>query len=142
MMGVDPTGVLFLCVANSARSQMAEGFARTMAPPGVAIYSAGSAPGGLNQYAVRVMAELGIDITGQRSKSTDEIPKGEIGTVVTLCAEEVCPVFPGNVRRFHWPVQDPVAAAGADEEIIVGFRRVRDQIKSLVSKVFPQNRGG
>ena len=141
-MGVDPTGVLFLCVANSARSQMAEGFARTMAPPGVAIYSAGSAPGGLNPYAVRVMAEVGVDITGQRSKSTDEIPKGEIGTVVTLCAEEVCPVFPGNVRRFHWPLQDPVAAAGAGEEIIVGFRRVRDQIKSLVSQVFPQNQAG
>jgi arsenate reductase len=141
MMGAEPTGVLFLCVANSARSQMAEGFARTMAPPGVAIYSAGSMPGGVSPYAVRVMDEVGIDITGQRSKSTDEIPKYEIGTVVTLCAEEVCPVFPGGVRRFHRPLQDPVAAVRANEDIVDGFRRVRDQIRSLVSEIFRQCQG-
>lgn len=135
-MKVNRRGILFLCVANSARSQMAEGFARTMAPPGVAVYSAGSLPGGLNPYAVKVMQEVGIDISGQRSKSTDEIPKAEIGTVVTLCAEEVCPVFPGGVRRLHRPLKDPVAAMEAGEDVVDGFRRVRDQIQSVVSQLF------
>ena len=106
-------GVLFLCVANSARSQMAEGLARAVAPRDVEIYSAGSAPAGVNPFAREVMQEVGIDISSQRSKSIEEIPAEHIGTVVTLCAEEVCPVFPGKVRRLEWPLQDPAAARGS-----------------------------
>ena len=124
------TGVLFLCVANSARSQMAEGLARAVAPKGREIYSAGSAPTHLNPFAREVMQELGIDISSHRSKAIDEIPSARIGTVITLCAEEVCPVFPGNVERFHWPFEDPAAAKGSDEEVRKEFRRIRDQIRT------------
>ena len=99
--------ILFLCVANSARSQMAEGLARAMLGPEVTVESAGSAPSRLNPLAVEAMAELGIDISGQRSKPVDEIDTDGLDLVVTLCAEEVCPVLPGRVRRLHWPVADP-----------------------------------
>lgn len=121
-------GLLFLCVANSARSQMAEGLARAMAP-GLEVWSAGSAPTRPNPYAVEVMREVGIDIGGHRSKGIDEIPRDRVGTVITLCAEEVCPVLPGDVRRLHWPFEDPAAATGSRDEILAAFRRVRDQIR-------------
>ncbi|MFQ5745411.1 MAG: arsenate reductase ArsC, partial [Acidobacteriota bacterium] len=129
-------GILFLCVANSSRSQMAEGFARQMAPPGVEVFSAGSAPGTVNPHAIAMMREVGIDISGHRSKSVDEIPRERIGTVVTLCAEEVCPVFPGNARRLHWPLEDPAAATGPEEEVLTAFRRVRDQIRVALEQHF------
>ncbi|RMG44151.1 MAG: bifunctional hydroxymethylpyrimidine kinase/phosphomethylpyrimidine kinase [Acidobacteria bacterium] len=128
-----PRGILFLCVANSARSQMAEGLARAMAPPGVEIYSAGSAPATVHPVAVEVMREIGIDISGHRSKSIDEIPKERIGTVVTLCAEEVCPIFPGDVRRLHWPLEDPAAVGGGPDEVRAAFRRVRDRIREKLA---------
>ena len=131
-----PTGVLFLCVANSARSQMAEGLARSVAPKGREIYSAGSAPTHLNPFVREVMQELGIEISSHRSKAIDEIPPDRIGTVITLCAEEVCPVYPGNVQRFHWPFEDPAAATGSDEEIRQEFRRVRDQIRGKIGEFF------
>ncbi|MGH7543841.1 MAG: arsenate reductase ArsC [Gemmatimonadota bacterium] len=121
-------GVLFLCVANSARSQMAEGLARRLAPPGTRVYSAGSEPGTVNPLAVRAMAEIGVDISDHRSKSVDEIPVDRVDVVVTLCAEEVCPVFPGPVRRLHWPVDDPVRAGGSEAERLDAFRRARDEI--------------
>lgn len=101
------TTILFMCVANSARSQMAEGLARDMMGAGVTVLSAGSAPATVNPYAIEAMAELGIDISGHRSKSVDEIDPAAIDLVVTLCAEEVCPVLPGRVRRLHWPIADP-----------------------------------
>ncbi len=129
-------GILFLCVANSARSQMAEGLARALAPGGVEVFSAGSAPTTLNPHAVAVMRELGIDISGQRSKSIDEIPVDRIHTVITLCAEEVCPVFPGTVRRLHWPIDDPAAARGTDAEIREAFRRARDEIRERLAGLF------
>lgn len=134
--GSDRTGLLFLCVANSSRSQMAEGFARTMASEGVAVLSAGSSPTALNPLAVEAMKEVGIDISGHRSKSVDEIPRETIGTVVTLCAEEVCPVFGGEVARFHWPFEDPAAATGDHDERLDAFRRVRDQIRKKVEAFF------
>ena len=121
-------GILFLCVANSARSQMAEGLARRLAPPGIQVYSAGSEPGSVNPLAVRAMAEIGVDISGHRSKSVDEIPVDRVDVVVTLCAEEVCPVFPGPVRRLHWPVDDPARAGGSEAERLEAFRRTRDEI--------------
>ncbi|MCG8588930.1 MAG: arsenate reductase ArsC [Proteobacteria bacterium] len=125
---------LFLCVANSARSQMAEGLARSLAPPGVAVHSAGSEPGTLNPYAVRAMAEIGIDLSAHVSKGLDAIALDRIGLVVTLCADEVCPVFPGDVRRLHWPFPDPAAVEGSDAEILAGFRAVRDQIRARLER--------
>ncbi|PKQ05837.1 MAG: low molecular weight phosphatase family protein [Alphaproteobacteria bacterium HGW-Alphaproteobacteria-11] len=124
------TTILFMCVANSARSQMAEGLARDMLGAGATVLSAGSAPATVNPYAIEAMAELGIDISGHRSKSVDEIDPAAIDLVVTLCAEEVCPVLPGRVRRLHWPIADP-ASKGATlpaEEMRARFRTARDEI--------------
>jgi arsenate reductase len=135
-MPVRRGAVLFLCVANSARSQMAEGFARGLAGPGAEIHSAGSAPTRLHPLAVRVMREAGIDISGQRAKSIEEVPRERIGTVITLCAEQACPLFPGEVERLHWPFEDPAAAAGSEEEVLAAFRRVRDQIRRRVERYF------
>lgn len=133
----DKDTVLFLCVANSARSQMAEGLARSMAPAGTTIMSAGSAPARVNPYAIEAMRELGIDLAGQRSKSVDEIPKERVRLVVTLCAEEVCPVFPGDVERVHWPLPDPAGGVGTREEVLENFRKVRDQIRERLETIFP-----
>jgi arsenate reductase len=113
--------VLFLCVANSARSQMAEGLARALAPPGYRFFSAGSEPGVLNPLAVRALAEQSIDIAHHRSKGVDDVPLAEVDTIVTLCAEEVCPVVPGSVRRLHWPLPDPADLAS--------FRSTRDELR-------------
>jgi len=134
------TGLLFLCVANSSRSQMAEGIARSLAPPGVEVMSAGSQPTQVNPFAVRAMRELGIDISEHRSKSVDDVDDARIATVVTLCAEEVCPVFPGTVQRHHWPFEDPAAASGSDEERLAAFRRVRDQICARLEVYFHSGR--
>lgn len=118
--------VLFLCVANSARSQMAEGLARDILGTGFDVSSAGSAPTRLNPLAVQAMSEIGIDISQHRSKSVDSIDPETIDLVVTLCAEEVCPAFLGKARRIHWPLPDP-AAAPADTAL-PRFRQVRDEI--------------
>ena len=115
---------------------MAEGLAREMAPPGVEVQSAGSEPTALNPFAVEAMREIGIDISSHRSKSVDEIDRHRIGTVVTLCAEEVCPVFPGQVMRHHWPFPDPAAAVGSDEDKRAAFRAVRDQIREALEDFF------
>ena len=128
--------MLFLCVANSARSQMAEGYARAYAPAGVEVWSAGSEPRHLNPYAVAVMAEEGIDLGGHRSKGLSEIPLDRIDTVVTLCADEICPTFPAAVRRLHWPLPDPAAADGDEADRQATFRIVRDQIRERVADLF------
>ncbi|HKY59912.1 MAG TPA: arsenate reductase ArsC [Gemmatimonadota bacterium] len=132
----DERGWLFLCVENSARSQMAEGLARRLAPPGVTVYSAGSEPSSVNPLAVRAMAEMGIDISDHRSKSVDEIPVDHVDVVVTLCAEEVCPVFAGSVRRLHWPIDDPARAGGTEPERLEAFRRARDDIGRRLEEAF------
>ena len=126
--------VLFLCTGNSCRSQMAEGFARALAPPGVRVWSAGTEPAGLNPLAVEVMGEAGIDIAGQRSKALSALPLGEIDTLVTLCgdAAERCPAFPGTVERLHWPLRDPARAAGSPDQVLQAFREVRDEIAARV----------
>ena len=124
------SAVLFLCVANSVRSQMAEGLARSLVPEGLRVYSAGSLPAAVNPYAVRVMRELGIDISSQFSKGLGQVPLDEVDTVVTLCAEEVCPVLAGEVQRLHWPCRDPAAVSGSDEARLASFRRVRDAIRA------------
>ena len=104
------TRILFLCVANSARSQMAEGLARRIFGDRSEVISAGSQPSKVNPYAIEAMAEIGIDISGHRSKSVDAIDPAGIDLVITLCAEEICPVFPGRLRRLHWPISDPASA--------------------------------
>jgi arsenate reductase (thioredoxin) len=126
------TTILFLCVANSARSQMAEGLARHMFGPDVTVLSAGSAPSSVNPHAVEAMAELGIDISTQRSKSVEDIDVGALDLVVTLCAEEVCPVLPGRVRRLHWPIPDPASkdVSISPDAMRERFRTARDEIKS------------
>jgi len=131
-----PRHVLFLCVANSARSQMAEGIARALAPAGLRVSSAGSRPSRLNPLAVRALAELGIDIRGHRSKSVDEIPPGDVDAVVTLCAEEVCPVFLGRALRVHWGLPDPAGAGRTDAEQLQAFRDVRDELRRRLARVF------
>lgn len=121
--------ILFLCVANSARSQLAEGLARQLWGDTVQVQSAGSSPSHLHPVAVEVMAELGIDISAQRSKSVHTINTSDLDWVITLCAEEVCPVLPGSVRRLHWPIPDPASPDPLPhEELLNRFRAARSQI--------------
>jgi arsenate reductase (thioredoxin) len=122
--------ILFMCVANSARSQMAEGLARNLLSD-VKVMSAGSQPSKVNPYAIEVLSEQRIDISGQRSKSVEEIDPNQVDLVITLCAEEVCPVFPGRVRRLHWPIPDPASndPSLTPEELRTRFRTARDQIR-------------
>ena len=121
--------ILFLCVANSARSQMAEGLARHMLGSSARVHSAGSHPGKVNPYAIDVLREVGIEISHHTSKSVDSIDPAGVELVITLCAEEVCPVFLGRARRVHWPLPDPAAATGTDAERLARFREVRDEIR-------------
>lgn len=129
-------GILFLCVANSARSQMAEGLARMMFGDRVPVMSAGSEPSTVNPYAIEVMRELGVDLTTHHSKSVQIIDPSTIDTVVTLCAEEVCPVFLGKARRLHWPVTDPASEDPGvpREEMLTRVRIARDTIKEKLER--------
>lgn len=143
-------GVLFLCVANSARSQMAEGLARALLPAArYKIFSAGSSPGSVNPFAIRAMEEVGIDLSEHRSKSIDAIPKSGIDIAITLCAEEVCPVFPHSIEQLHWPHPDPASTLigspqtsdekfqpDDDPETLNRFREVRDSIRSKLVDFF------
>jgi arsenate reductase len=126
---------LFLCVANSARSQMAEGLACAHFGSTRRIQSAGSVPSTVNPYAIEVMRELGIDLAGQHSKSVETIDPSSVATVITLCAEEVCPVFLGHVERLHWPIADPATsdASLSREQMLACFRTARDEIRSRIS---------
>ena len=127
-------GLLFLCVANSARSQMAEGLARARFGSRLRVQSAGSMPSRVSPWALEVMAEMGIDLSAQRSKPVNEIDPATVDTVITLCAEEVCPVFLGKATRMHWPVDDPASgdpALGRDE-MLARFRRARDAIAARI----------
>ena len=119
--------VLFLCVANSARSQMAEGLARHFHGERFEVQSAGSKPCFVHPCAIEALAELGIDISGQRSKSVQEIDPASVDIVITLCAEEVCPAFLGRAERLHWPLPDPAGKA-TPETLLEGFRDVRDEL--------------
>ena len=127
-------GILFLCTGNSCRSQMAEGFAKKILSNDLKIFSAGIEPKRIHPMAVKVMQEVGIDISQQRSKNISEIPLDKIDIVITLCgdAAERCPIFPGKVKRIHWELEDPAKAQGSQEEIIKIFRKVREIIKSYM----------
>ncbi len=134
---VTPRSVLFLCVADSARSQMAEGLARALLGARVRVQSAGSKPTRVSPYAIEVMREIGIDISGHASKLVDDVDASEVDTVVTLCAEEVCPVFLGKVRRLHWPIVDPARDDGdvRREVVLERFRAARDEIRARVDGI-------
>jgi arsenate reductase len=131
---MDRDGLLLMCVANSARSQMAEGFARRILGPDAPIWSAGSEPSRVNPYAIRAMAEVGIDISGHTSDGVDAVPTERIARVITLCADEVCPLFPGDVERLHLPFPDP-GAGETDAEILQSFRDVRDAIEAKLTEL-------
>jgi arsenate reductase (thioredoxin) len=122
--------ILFLCVANSARSQMAEGLARMMF--GAQVQSAGSAPSRVSPYAIEVMAELGADLSSHTSKSVESIDPATIDVVITLCAEEVCPAFLGKAQRLHWPIPDPASndPSLTRDDLLARFRTARDTIRS------------
>ncbi len=125
--------LIFLCVANSARSQMAEGLARHSAPAGWRILSAGSQPGLVHPLATRVMREIGIDISDQPSKGLADIPLDEADVIITLCAEEVCPVAPGEAEQLHWALPDPVGQGETHVNQIDTFRSVRDEIQQRLA---------
>jgi protein-tyrosine-phosphatase/N-acetylglutamate synthase-like GNAT family acetyltransferase len=133
-------GILFLCVANSARSQMAEGLARQMFRDRVPVLSAGSRPSRVNPCAIEVMREVGVDLSGHRSKSVQSIDPAQVGTVVTLCAEEVCPLFLGRARRLHWPIPDPASddPALSPDDLLARFRAARDEIRRRLAALAPQ----
>jgi arsenate reductase len=128
--------ILFLCVANSARSQMAEGLARMIFGDRVPAQSAGSEPATVNPYAIEVMRELGVDLTAHTSKSVQTIDPATVSTVITLCAEEVCPVFLGKARRLHWPIPDPASKDPniPREEMFTRFRTARDTIREMLEQ--------
>ncbi len=128
--------ILFLCVANSARSQMAEGLARMMFEGRIPVQSAGSEPGVVNPYAIEVMQELGVDLGTHTSKSVQTIDLQSVHTVITLCAEEVCPVFLGRARRLHWPIADPACKDSSvpREEMLARFRTARDTIRGKLEQ--------
>jgi len=123
-----PRHILFLCVANSARSQIAEGIARSLAPKRVRASSAGSAPSSVRPQAVQVLREIGIDISGHKSKGLEAVEAGSVEAVITLCAEEVCPAFLGKAHRIHWGLPDPAAVTGTEETRLAAFRKVRDEL--------------
>jgi arsenate reductase len=134
--------VLVLCTGNSARSQMAEGLLRHLAPGDFEVVSAGTEPKGLHPLAVAAMAELGVDISGQSSKSVDAFVDERFDDVITLCdeANEACPTFPNATRRLHWGFDDPAKAAGSDAERLDAFRRVRDEIHAAIERLVAAER--
>ena len=129
-------GILFLCVANSARSQIAEGIARALAPAGTKVWSAGSRPASVRPEAIAVLQEIGIDISHHRSKDVADIPADQVDTVITLCGEEECPLFLGKVRRLHWGLPDPAAVITSESERLAAFRSTRDELRRRLGEFF------
>lgn len=125
-----PLNILFLCVANSARSQLGEGLGRRLLGDRAVVQSAGSAPTRVNPYAVEVMRELDIDLSTHSSKSVEAIAPESVDVVITLCAEEVCPAFLGKAKRLHWPLPDPASADPSltRDDLLARFRATRDEI--------------
>lgn len=126
--------VLILCTGNSCRSHLAEGILRAAAGDSLRVASAGSKPAGyVHPLAVKVMQEIGIDISGHRSKHLSEFLDRQVDTVITVCgnADQACPMFPGQVNRYHWGFGDPAHATGTEEEQLAVFRRVRDEIRRV-----------
>jgi len=128
--------VMFLCTGNSCRSQMAEGFAKELGKGIIEPYSAGVISTFVHPRAIEAMKEIGIDISGQSSKEIDKGQLKKMDIIITLCsnAEESCPLTPPEIKRFHWPIEDPVSASGTEDEIMNEFRRARDEIKEKIAK--------
>lgn len=123
---------LILCMGNSARSQMAEGLLRHDAGNVYEVFSAGTKPSHVRPEAIAVMREVGIDISGHRSKSVEEFAGQDFDYVITVCdnAKESCPLFPAKTKRIHWSIEDPAAAQGSEEELLAAFRRARDELRA------------
>lgn len=126
--------IMFLCTANSCRSQIAEGFAKEFGGKHLEIHSAGLMAAGVHKRATAIMQEIGIDISRQRSKTIDRNLLRQMDAIITLCsyAEAHCPSTPHGVERMHWPIKDPVGTVGSEEQIMNEFRRARDEIKIKV----------
>lgn len=133
--------VLFVCTGNSARSQMAEGLLRHAGGDRFGVSSAGTHPTCVRPEALAVMKEIGIDISGHRSKSVDEFIGQQFDYIITVCdnAKGTCPVFPGKAERLHWPFEDPVAVTGSEEERKAAFRKVRDEIGARIAQFVPSS---
>jgi arsenate reductase (thioredoxin) len=134
--------ILVLCTGNSCRSHMAEGFLRAASQGAFRVASAGSKPAGyVHPLAIRAMSEAGIDISPHTSKHMNEFLNQDVETVITVCgnADQVCPTYPGQVNRYHWPFHDPAHATGSEEEQMAVFRKVRDQMK-LVCEAYAAGR--
>ncbi len=127
--------ILFLCVANAARSQMAEGLAKQILGPGYTIQSAGSQPGSVHPMARQVLAEQGVDTQDHTSKSVQSIDLTKVDMVITLCAEEICPVVAGKLTRLNWPLQDPATPQANEAAQLETFREIRDQIQERLKQL-------
>ena len=126
--------ILVLCTGNSCRSHLAEGFLRAASNGAFRVASAGSKPAGyIHPLAIRAMSEVGLDLSAHTSKHLDEFLRRKVDTVITVCgkADQVCPVFPGQVNRHHWPFDDPAHATGTEAEQMEVFRKVRDEIRRV-----------
>ncbi len=132
--------ILVLCTGNSARSQMAEGLFRAHGGERLEVFSAGTEPSGVRREAIAVMREIGIDISGHRSKSVDEFTGQQFEYVITVCdnARKACPVFPGAKQQLHWPFIDPAAVVGSEQERLAAFRGVRDQLRKRIESFVSQ----
>ncbi|HVO96861.1 MAG TPA: arsenate reductase ArsC [Bryobacteraceae bacterium] len=128
--------VLILCTGNSARSQMAEGLFRREAGDRFEVFSAGTKPSLVRPEAIAVMGEIGIDISGHRSKSVEEFNGEQLDYVITVCdnAKESCPIFPGATKMLHWPFEDPASVEGSEDERKAAFREVRNQIQARIKR--------
>jgi len=136
--------ILFLCTENSCRSQIAEGVLRHFYGTQFEVYSAGARPSSVHPLAIQVMAEIGIDISKQKSKSVETFYGQDFDYVITLCgdyAKEACPVFTGKVRKtLHWNFIDPAEADGSEEQVLMTFRKVRDEIKAKIEEFVKENK--
>lgn len=140
-----PLRVLVLCTGNSCRSQLAEGLFSLLAANSVRAFSAGIRPEGyVHPLAIRVMRELGVDISNARSKSVDEFAHEPLDVVITVCddAAENCPTFPGAPTLLHWPTEDPYSASGDDAARLAAYRRVRDELRQRIESFLGEDRYG
>jgi arsenate reductase len=126
--------ILVLCTGNSARSQMAEGLLRHESGDRFDVFSAGTKPSHVRAEAIAAMNDIGIDLSGHRSKSVDEFVGQDLDYIITVCnnAKETCPVFPGTAKRLHWPFDDPAAVEGPESIRLAAFRKIRDQIHGRI----------
>ena len=140
-MTTERTRVLFVCTGNRARSQMAEGLLRHLAGDRFDVYSGGTLPSGMSALTVEAMREIGIDISGQRSKSVDEFARWNFDYVITVCdsARQVCPVFPGNGERLHWDVEDPSDTEARGVPLTQAFRIAREELRNRIELFVREN---